>query len=274
VPYASTSDLALDARISAMRMVSAAGASHIGSALSVIDIVSVLYGRVANVAPDRTSDPDRDIILISKGHSASGIYAVLGNAGYFPLEWLDRYCVDGAPLGGHVTAHGIPGVEFSTGALGHALPYGVGIAIASKRDGNARRVFVVLSDGECQEGSNWEAAMLASQHRLGNLTAIIDRNRLQILANTEEISSLEPFADKWAAFGWEVVDVDGHDHDALEAAIGAAHEQPRVVIANTTKGKGVDFMENSVPWHTNSPNAEQAADAIAQLEALREGIER
>lgn len=250
-------------------MVTSAGASHIGSALSVIDILAVLYARVANVGPDRTEDPDRDIILISKGHSASGVYSVLGNAGYLPMEWLDAYCSNGGMLGGHVTAHGIPGVEFSTGALGHALPFGAGIALSSKRDGHHRRTFVVLSDGECQEGSNWEAAMFAAQHSLGNLTAIIDRNRLQILASTEEISGLEPFADKWRAFGWDVIEVDGHDHDALEAALESATDKPRVVIANTIKGKGVDYMENSVPWHTNTPNAEQAADAIAQLEATR-----
>jgi len=260
-------ELARRARISAVTMCATAGASHIGSALSVIDILAVLYSGSANVDAGRANDPDRDFVLISKGHSAAGVYSILGNAGYFPMQWLDQYCADGAPLGGHVTAHGVPGVEFSTGALGHALPFGVGISLTSARDGNDRHVFVVLSDGECQEGSNWEAAMLAAHHGLGNLTAIIDRNRLQILDSTEGISSLEPFADKWAAFGWDVVEVDGHDHDQLRARLSQPHAQPRVIIANTIKGKGVDFMENQVPWHTLSPDAAQAAAAVAQLEA-------
>ncbi|MHB1067923.1 MAG: transketolase, partial [Candidatus Nanopelagicales bacterium] len=191
-----TTDLARRARISAVSMCSAAGASHIGSAMSVIDILAVLYGGAADVAPDRIEDPGRDIVLVSKGHSASGVYSVLAHAGFFPLDWLDDYCADGSHLGGHVTAHGIPGVELSTGALGHALPFGTGVALIDQLDDHARRVFVILSDGECAEGSNWEAALLAAHHRLGRLTAIIDRNRLQILGRTEDVLALEPFPDK------------------------------------------------------------------------------
>jgi transketolase len=169
-----------------------------------------------------------------------------------------------------VTAHGIPGVELSTGALGHALPFGVGRALTDQLDGIDRRVFVVLSDGECAEGSNWEAALMGAHHRLGNLTVVVDRNRLQILGRTEDVLGLEPFADKWRAFGWEVVEVDGHDHEQLRSALarrdGMRHGRPRVVIANTTKGKGVDFMEDRVEWHTLVPNPDHLATALAQLE--------
>jgi len=259
-------DLARRARVSALTMCSRSGASHIGAALSVIDILSVLYGEVADVAPHRTEDPARDIVLVSKGHSASGVYAVMAHAGFFPVEWLDDYYLDGSRLGGHVTAHGIPGVELSTGALGHALPFGVGRAITDQLDGIDRRVFVVLSDGECAEGSNWEAALMAAHRDLRNVTVIIDRNRLQILGRTEDVLGLEPFVDKWRAFGWEVVEVDGHDHDALAEAMRTRGQRPRAIVANTIKGKGVDFMEDTVEWHTLVPNEEQLAIALAQLE--------
>lgn len=259
-------DLARRARVSALTMCSRSGASHIGAALSVIDILSVLYGEVADVAPHRTEDPARDIVLVSKGHSASGVYAVMAHAGFFPVEWLDDYYLDGSRLGGHVTAHGIPGVELSTGALGHALPFGVGRAITDQLDGIDRRVFVVLSDGECAEGSNWEAALMAAHRDLRNVTVIIDRNRLQILGRTEAVLGLEPFVDKWRAFGWEVVEVDGHDHDALAEAMRTRSQRPRAIVANTIKGKGVDFMEDTVEWHTLVPNEEQLAIALAQLE--------
>lgn len=259
-------DLARRARVSALTMCSRSGASHIGAALSVIDILSVLYGEVADVAPHRTEDPARDIVLVSKGHSASGVYAVMAHAGFFPVEWLDDYYLDGSRLGGHVTAHGIPGVELSTGALGHALPFGVGRAITDQLDGIDRRVFVVLSDGECAEGSNWEAALMAAHRDLRNVTVIIDRNRLQILGRTEDVLGLEPFVDKWRAFGWEVVEVDGHDHDALAEAMRTRSQRPRAIVANTIKGKGVDFMEDTVEWHTLVPNEEQIAIALAQLE--------
>jgi len=265
-----TTELARQARRSALEMCSRSGASHIGAALSVIDILAVLYGYVADVSPHRTDDPSRDIVLVSKGHSASGVYAVMAHAGYFPVEWLDDYYLDGSHLGGHVTAHGIPGVELSTGALGHALPFGVGRAITDALDGIDRRVFVVMSDGECAEGSNWEAALMAAHRGLRNLTVIVDRNRLQILGETEDVLGLEPFADKWRAFGWDVLEVDGHDHVALTKAMRHRAGRPVCVIANTTKGKGVDFMEDKVEWHTLVPNEEHLAAALAQLEAHTE----
>ena len=265
-PPASAAELARRARISAVTMCSRSGASHIGAALSVIDILATLYAGVASIDPSRTQDPARDIVLVSKGHSASGVYAVMAHAGYFPLEWLDDYYLDGSHLGGHVTAHGIPGVEFSTGALGHALPFGVGRALTDSLDGIDRRVFVVLSDGECAEGSNWEAALMAAHHKLRNVTVIVDRNQLQILGRTEDVLGLEPFADKWRSFGWDVVEIDGHDYSALADAMRTRSDRPRAIIANTTKGKGVDFMEDKVEWHTLVPNAEHVASALAQLE--------
>lgn len=259
-------ELARRSRISALEMCSRSGASHIGAALSVIDILSTLYGGIADVAPERVDDPARDIVLVSKGHSASGVYAVLAHAGYFPLDWLDDYYLDGSHLGGHVTAHGIPGVEFSTGALGHALPFGVGRALADALDDVRRRVFVVLSDGECAEGSNWEAALLAAHHKLDQLSVIVDRNRLQILGRTEDVLGLEPFADKWRAFGWAVFEVDGHDYPAIADALAQdTGGRPRAIVAHTTKGKGVDFMEDKVEWHTLVPNADHLAAAIGQL---------
>lgn len=265
-----TTELARQARRSALQMCSRSGASHIGAALSVIDILAVLYGYVADVSPHRTDDPSRDIILVSKGHSASGVYAVMAHAGYFPVEWLDDYYLDGSHLGGHVTAHGIPGVELSTGALGHALPFGVGRAITDDLDGIDRRVFVVMSDGECAEGSNWEAALMAAHRGLRNLTVIVDRNRLQILGETEDVLGLEPFADKWRSFGWDVLEMDGHDHVELTKAMRHRAGSPVCIIANTIKGKGVDFMEGKVEWHTLVPNDEHLAAALAQLEAHTE----
>ena len=245
-------------------MCSHARASHIGSSLSVIDILAVLYSGVANVSPPTVADPRRDVVLLSKGHAAAGLYAVLAHCDFFPLTWLDRYCDDGAPLGGHVSM-GVPGVELSTGSLGHALPFAVGHALTAAREGSARRTFVVLSDGECDEGSNWEAALLAGHHALDRLTVVIDRNGLQSLTTTELTVRLEPLGDKWRAFGWRVVEVDGHDHDGLRRALSAQPGRPLVVVANTVKGRGVDFMENEVPWHYKSPDQDELASALRQL---------
>ncbi len=245
-------------------MCSRAKASHVGSSLSVVDILAVLYGGVANITPLTISDPGRDVVLISKGHAAAGLYAVLAHCGFFPLEWLDRYCDDGAPLGGHVSI-GVPGVELSTGSLGHALPFAVGSALVAAREGSAQRTFVVLSDGECDEGSNWEAALLAGHHALDGLAVVIDRNGLQSLTSTELTVRLEPLGEKWSAFGWHVVEVDGHDHDALRRAMSVQPGRPLLVVARTVKGRGVDFMENEISWHYKSPDANELASALRQL---------
>lgn len=269
--------LAQASRISALRATHVGRSSHIGSCLSVIDVLAVLYGGVARVRPDRPDDPARDIVILSKGHAAAGLYSVLAHSGFFPLEWLADYSQDGSRLGGHVTSTVVPGVEFSTGSLGHGLPFGLGLALAAKRGGTARKVFVVMSDGECDEGTTWESALLAAHHGLDNLVVAIDRNHLQSLADTEETLRLEPFADKWAAFGWDVVSVDGHDHDALRRSLEVppsapgVRARPRVVICETVKGKGVSFMENRVLWHYRSPDDDALTAALSELQPAVEG---
>jgi len=248
-------------------MCSQARAAHIGSSLSVIDILSVLYCGEARVSPTQIDHPDRDCVIVSKGHAAAGTYAVLAEAGYFPPEWLDSYGMDGSLLGGHVT-NSVPGVELSTGSLGHGLPFGTGLALAAQRQGSDRQVYVVMSDGECDEGTTWEAALFAAHHNLGNVTVLVDRNGIQSLAATEETLRLEPFGDKWRAFGWRVIEVDGHDHVQLASALHEASlpdEAPTAIICRTIKGKGVSFMENTVVWHYRPPTGEDMQLALIEL---------
>lgn len=262
--FLSPSELALAARREIISMTSAANASHVASALSVVDILSLLYTGTAKITPENVQDCDRDIVILSKGHAASALYSVLALQDFFPMDWLKKYCQNNAPLGGHVTYKGVPGVELSTGSLGHGLPYGLGIAMARKLTGVAGRVFVILSDGECDEGTTWEAAMIANHHNLDNLVVVVDRNRIQSLTFTEDTLKLEPFADKWTAFGWGTKVVDGHNFLELETALTKSNK-PICVIAETTKGKGVDFMENSVLWHYKSPNQADVLEAFSQL---------
>ena len=262
-----TRRLAGTIRRHALRMVHRARASHIGSALSMADIVAVLYGRVMRIDPADPRAPDRDRFILSKGHACVAVYAALAARGFFAEEELLRYGQDHSELMNHVS-HKVPGVEFSTGSLGHGLPFGVGKALAAKRQGGDWRTFVVLSDGEWGEGSNWEACMFASHHRLDNLVAIVDYNKLQSLTTVAETLALEPLADKFSAFGWTVREVDGHDHEALAEALGTAPwtlGKPSVLIAHTTKGKGVSYMENAVKWHYSSPSDEQLALALSEL---------
>jgi transketolase len=251
-----------------LRMVARANASHIGSALSITDIVAVLYGGALNVFPNRPNDPARDRFLLSKGHACVAVYTALAETGFFPRDMLETYGSDGSPLMAHISQN-VPGVEFSTGALGHALPFGVGKALAAQRSGKDWRTVVLLSDGECGEGSNWEAFMFAAHHRLDRLTAIIDYNKLQSLGSVADTLGLEPLADKLTAFGWAVREVDGHNHEALSGHLSATRWQPgkpQMLIAHTTKGKGVPFMENKVEWHYKSPSPEQLAEALVAIE--------
>ncbi len=261
--------LAKAARYDAIRMCSRARAAHIGSSLSVIDILAVLYGSVVDLSPERVDDPQRDVVILSKGHAAAGAYAILANAGYFPVTWLENYCGDGGPLGGHVTKGHVPGVELSTGSLGHGLPFGLGVALGKRRRDANGHVYVLMSDGELDEGSNWEAALLGAHLELSNVTAIIDRNSLQSLDTTENTVRLEPLAAKWEAFGWTVIEVDGHDHHSIEQALrrSPSTRQPTMIIARTIKGKGVSFMENQVLWHYRSPSGEVLEAALAELGA-------
>jgi transketolase len=270
-PWAATEELARGIRIEALKMTHRGGSSHVGSCLSVADILAVLYGRVMHHNPGAPDDPERDRLIVSKGHASAALYAVLALRGYFSPDMLKDHCSDGSTLCGHVSHHGNPGVEVSTGALGHGLSIGAGMALAVQRRRVAPvRVFVVLSDGECDEGSVWEAAMFAGHHQLGSLTAIIDYNKLQSLASTTETLDLEPFGQKWRSFGWDVREVDGHDHLALDSALmSPGGSAPRCVIAHTTKGKGVSFMENAVLWHYRAPNAEELEVAVAEITATR-----
>lgn len=266
-----TRALAKRMRIHALKMTSRGGSSHIGAALSMADIIAVLYGGAMNVDPANPKKADRDRFILSKGHAGACVYAALAETGFFPVEKLSTHYQDGSDLSGHVSHKGIPGVELSTGSLGHGLGVGTGMAYGAKLDGKPFRVFVVLSDGECDEGSNWEAILFAGHHKLDNLVAVIDYNKIQSLAPVAETLELEPFADKWRAFRWHVIEVDGHDHDALQGAlttIPAEPGKPTVVICHTTKGKGVSFMENTVLWHYRTAKGDEFEAALAELEAL------
>lgn len=264
-----TEDLAKKIRVHVVNMTSRGKSSHVGAGLSIADILAVLYGEKMTTYPDVPKHPDRDRFVLSKGHAGAAVYATLAECGFFPVQKLTTHYQNGSDLSGHVSHKGIPGVEFSTGSLGHGLGVTTGMALAGKRDGSNRRHFALLSDGECDEGSNWEAILFAAHHKLDNLTAIIDYNKIQSLASVEETLALEPFADKWTAFGWNVIECDGHNHADLKQAFDKSKSfegKPSVVIAHTTKGKGVSFMENSVLWHYRTPQDEEFQAAIAELE--------
>jgi transketolase len=249
--------------------------SHIGSILSVADIIAVLYNDIANVNPEDPKMEDRDRIILSKGHAGAAIYAALAEKGFFNVEELKTHYADGSRLSGHVSHRGIPGVEFSTGSLGHGLSVAAGMAYGAKKDNKQHKVFVICGDGECDEGSMWEAALVANHYKLNNLVAVIDHNKMQSLDFCENTIALAPFADKWEAFGWNVVDIDGHDHDALREAFNKTNEsidKPTVIIANTVKGKGISFMENDILWHYRFPHeGEEYNSAVAELRAQMPG---
>lgn len=264
----STEDLARRMRVQAVRMVHRAKASHIGSALSIADIVAVLYGDVMTLDPAQPSLPTRDRFILSKGHACVVVYAALAETGFISPAALLTYGQDHSFLMNHIS-HKVAGVEFSTGSLGHGLPFGVGKALAAKRRDASWRTFVLLSDGELGEGSNWEASMFAAHHQLENLVAIIDYNKLQSLTTVDKTLRVEPLADKLRAFGWAVREVDGHNHGALQKELSMTpweKNKPSVLIAHTTKGKGVSFMENSVDWHYKSPNDQHLAQAMVELQ--------
>lgn len=257
-------------RAHALRMVYRSHASHIGTCLSVADLLAVLYACVLRVDPQNPQWEERDRFIMSKGHAAAITYAALAERGFFPLQWLNSYCEDGSKLGGHVTRYGMPGVELSTGSLGHGLPVGCGMALAGKRDAKSYRVFVLISDGELDEGSNWEAALFAAHHRLDNLLVIVDYNKIQSFGTVEEVLDLQPLAEKWRAFRWAVREIDGHDYAQIEDALVSApfaSGRPGVIIAHTVKGKGVSFAEDTYVWHSNTVSDEIFARALAELEA-------
>jgi transketolase len=249
-----------------LQMVYRAGLGHIGGDFSVIDILVTLYAAVLNIDPVHPLAAERDRLVLSKGHTAGALYATLAHCGFFARHELETFASPHSALNGHPNRTKVPGVETNTGPLGHGFPVAVGIALSARLQASPRRTFVVLGDGELQEGSNWEAAMTASHHGLPSLFAVVDRNGLQQGARTEETKQLEPLAAKWVSFGWEVREVDGHDHgQLLDTFRRPGTTSPVCVIAHTVKGKGVSFMEDRVEWHHKVPDAEQVEIALEEL---------
>jgi len=261
-------------RMKILTYIKQANAGHTGGSLSCVDILNVLYNRILNVAPDTFDDPNRDRYIQSKGHSVEALYVVLADRGFFPESELKTLCQYGSSYVGHPTRH-VHGIEQNTGALGHGLSFGAGVALAAKRDQTDTRAFTLLGDGELAEGSNWEAMMVAAHYQLDNLVAIVDRNGLQISGPTEAVCGLEPLNAKFSAFGWSVRQVDGHDVGALSDLLETVpfeSGKPSMVVANTIKGAGISFMENDATWHHRVPDDEQYEQACQALKASLKGI--
>lgn len=270
-------ELAWLIRRHAVEMTALSGGSHIGSVLSVADILAVLYADVLNVDSDNPAWDERDRVILSKGHAGAGIYGALAESGFFPVAELRTHYQNGSRLSGHVSHH-VPGVDFSTGSLGHGLGVGAGMALAAKQDFKSHRIFVVLGDGECDEGSVWEAALFANNFELSNLVAIVDHNHMQSLDWCENTLKFGRLSTKWEAFGWNVIEINGNDHDELRAALSSAPANPlapTVIMANTVKGKGISFMENDILWHYRFPHPGWEYDrAVNELHSSKpQGIE-
>ena len=267
--------LAYELRAKTVDVICGAGCGHIGGDMSVMDVLVMLYFKHMNISPENADHPDRDKFVMSKGHSVESYYTVLSEKGFFPYEtYRDTFSRYGSEFIGH-PHNTLPGVEMNSGSLGHGLPVCVGMALAGKMDGKGYRVYTVMGDGELAEGSVWEGAMAAGHYKLDNLCAVVDRNRLQISGGTEDVMSHEPLARRFESFGWHVVECDGNDMDALDAAFTEAKQtkgRPTVVIANTVKGCGSPVMENKAPWHHKVPTAEEAAQIKADLMARKEAF--
>ena len=254
-------------RARAVRMVHKSKASHLGSCLSMADLVACLYWDALSIDPLRPTWADRDRFFLSKGHGAALLYAALAERGFFPVEELEQYCQSGSRLTGHATS-GVPGVEISSGSLGHGLPVACGVALAAKRENLPFRSFVLASDGELDEGSNWEAILFAPQHRLDNLTLIVDYNKIQSFGRTKDVLDLDPLADKFKAVRWGVREIDGHNVEEILKTFHALpfeSGRPSVIIAHTIKGRGIAAMEDQLAWHYKSPTAEQVTLAMVEL---------
>lgn len=268
----SVADLAAKARAVRRRIIQLNAGSpaggHTGADLSQVEILTALYFRILNCAPDRTNDPQRDIYIQSKGHAVGGYYCVLAEAGYFPTEWLPTYQHSDSHLPGHPVRQKTPGVELNTGALGHGLPVAVGIALAAKKDNSDRRIFVVTGDGELAEGSNWEAALVAAHYGLDNLVIINDKNKLQLAGHTRDIMNTDPLPDKWRAFGLDVSECNGNDMAAVVEAIENLPRnsgKPQVIVAHTEKGFGISFIQGKPEWHHRVPKGEEIELALEEL---------
>lgn len=267
-PDIAVDELARRIRVHCVEMTARANASHVGGALSAADILAVLYGRILRFDARRPEWADRDRFILSKGHACTALYAVLAESGFFPLERLETFYADGSPLAGHATHKDVPGVEVSTGSLGHGLPLATGMALAGRRDARDYRVFCLISDGECDEGSTWEPALFAPHHKLDNLVVVVDYNKIQSLGRVEEVIDLAPLADKWRAFGWATEELDGHDTRVLEDVlerIPLETGKPTCVVAHTVKGKGVSYMEDDLLWHYRAPLGDLMEQAIGEL---------
>lgn len=255
-------------RLETLEMIARAESSHIGSCFSIADILTILYSSILKINPKRPNLANRDRFILSKGHACAILYATLAEKGFFPKQWLKKYYLPGGKLTGHIV-HSVPGVEFSTGSLGHGLPVAVGMALAAKRDKKKWRVFCLLSDGELDEGSNWEALLFAPHYNLDNLTIIIDYNKIQSLGETNKTLNLEPIKKKLTAFNWAVQEINGHNFTEIKNALRAIPFKkgiPSCIIADTTKGKGISFMENTVLWHYKNPTGEELKKALKELQ--------
>lgn len=240
-------------------------ASHVGGALSIVDVLSVLYGTVMNYNASNPEWAERDRLFYSKGHACTALYAVLCKSGFYTEDELETFTKNSSYFTSHVN-HKVAGVELSTGSLGHALSVACGVALAGKRKEKGWKVYCILSDGELNEGSNWEGLLFAPHHQLNNLTVIIDYNKIQSFGSVKEVLDLEPLSDKFSSFGWQVHEVDGHDHKAIETVFQKTSLKPKLIIAHTVKGNGVSFMEHQLAWHYKSPSIEQMRQAFEMLE--------
>jgi transketolase len=263
-------DMAKEMRKDIVRMVGAAKSGHPGGSLSAADVIAALYGRIMRHDPSNPSWPERDRFVLSKGHACPVLYAALAESGYFPKDELMTFRKINSRIQGHPDMKKTPGVEFSTGSLGQGLGAAVGMALAAKMDKTNSRIFVMIGDGESQEGTIWEAAMAAAHYKLDNMTAILDRNGLQIDGPNAEVMGISPVVDKWRSFGWNVIDIDGHDLQQILKALSPESivpGKPTMIVARTIKGKGVSFMENAVDWHGKAPKPEEVEKAVAELDA-------
>lgn len=249
-----------------LKMIHKANVSHVGAALSVVDIIYCLYSKVANVSPKNINDSNRDVIILSKGHSSAALYSTLFHLGYINKEYIENYSIDGGSLPCHIDKEKSPFFEVSTGSLGHGLSVAVGMALAKKMNKNSGRVFCICGDGECNEGSIWEAIMFASTHKIDNLTFIVDFNNLQAFGATNDVINQSNLSERLKVFGFDSFDIDGHNFDELEKYLKIQTNKPIAIIAHTTKGKGVSFMEDRLEWHYKSPNNEQLDIALSEIE--------
>lgn len=262
-------EFARNVRIEVAKVLNRTNDSHIGGGFSSIDIMSVLYTQILKLSKENLADPNRNVFILSKGHIAASMYTVLANAGIIPMEDLNKHCVSGENYAGHTRRYVVPGIEASAGSLGHNFSIGLGMAYAKRLNDYKGRVFVLLGDGECNEGSIWEAAMFGSRFKLNNLVVIVDRNMLQSYGSDKQVLDMGDMADKFRAFGWNAMDIDGHNYDEIYDALSEKKEnicdRPTAIIAHTIKGKGVSFMENRLEWHFKSPNDEQLKIALEEL---------